>query len=290
MLRSIVFRFTVIWIGIVLAPLTAKYATAQAGDNGFNMAKHDLAGNGLIVFLPNEPGFAEELNKLQLDNKPGMDAAQPFSVIVKNASRKAVAAFAIRWKIKDPNGFVRTQNVMQLEARALLDGGRRRTDQVSIAAGASRLVTVEGIIMNSEALHNFSSSFQAPEFTVVSVELDLAVLEDGEVIGPDQIGMLPIFIAAVNAKQDLMEEISGRLSHGGSLHEILVSLNNANKKASQTNDPLNPVATYAATRQQYLDELTTTEQNFGEDVAMRSLKHYKYDNRPNIHRGDDKQK
>jgi hypothetical protein len=287
MLRSIAFRLsTVIWIGMILAPFPARYATAQAGDTGFNMAKHDLAGNGLIVFLPNEPGFAEELNKLQLDNKPGMDAAQPFSVIVKNASRKAVAAFAIRWKIKDPNGFVRTQNVMQLEARALLDGGRRRTDQLPIAAGTSRLVTVEGIIMNPEALRNFSSSFQAPEFTVVGVELDLAVLDDGEAIGPDQAGLLPIFKAAVDAKQDLMEEISGRLSQGGSLHEILVSLNNANKRAPRTYDPMDPVATYAATRQQYLDELTTTEQNFGEEIALRSLKYHKYDNRSNIHRRD----
>jgi hypothetical protein len=277
---------------LLLAPLaTSVFANAmlQMTDNtALNMTKHDLVDNGLSILLPRDAGYAEELNKLQLDNKPGMDVAQPFSVIMKNASRKAVAAFVLRWKIKDPNGFVRTQNVMQLEARALLDGGRRRTDQLSIAAGTSRLVTVEGIIMNLEALHNFSSSFQAPDFTVVSVELDLAVLDDGEVIGPDQVGMLPIFKAAVNAKQDLMEEINSRLSQVGSLHEILVSLNNANKKTSQTYDPLDPVATYAATRQQYLDELTTTEQNFGEEMALRSLKYHKYDNRPNIHRRDGK--
>jgi hypothetical protein len=279
---------------LLLVPLAKSVSAStmfQANDNtALNMTKRDLANNGLSVLLPTDSDYAEELNKLQFSNKPGMGAAQPFSIIVKNTSRKAVAAFAIRWKIKDSNGFVRTQNVMQLEARALLDGGRRRTDQLSIAAGTSRLVTVEGIIMNQEALHNFSSSFQAPEFMVVSVELDLAVLDDGEVIGPDQVGMLPIFKAAVNAKQDLTEEISGRLSQGGSLHGILVSLNNANKNVPQTYDPMDPVATYAATRRQYLDELTTTEQNFGEEVAMRSLKHHKYDNRPNIHRRDDKQK
>jgi hypothetical protein len=275
---------------LLLVPLSrsvpANAMLQVTANNALNMTKHDLADNGLSILLPTDAGYAEELNKLQFSNKPGMEAVQPFSVIMKNASRKAVAAFAIRWKIKDSNGFVRTQNVMQLEARVLLDGNRRRTDQLSIAAGTSRLVTVEGIIMNLEALHNFSSSFQAPEFTVVSVELDLAVLDDGEVIGPDQVGMFPIFKAAVNAKQDLMEEISGRLSQGGSLHEILVSLNSANKRPPRTYDPMDPIATYAATRQQYLDELTTTEQNFGEEMALRSLKSHKYDNRPNIHRRD----
>ncbi len=290
MLSSIVFRlFTVIGIGMILAPFPAKYATAQAGDNGFNMTKRDLAGNGLIVFLPNESGFAEELNKLQLANKPGMDAAKPGSVIMKNVSQHAVVSFGLRWKIKDSTGFVWTRDVMHIEPRSLLDGDRRRTDQVSIAADSSCLVTVEGVITNPEALRDFSSSFLAPGFTVVSVQLDSAVFDDGEVVGPDQIGMLPTFKATINAKQDLMEEISDRLSQGQSLHEILVALNSANKAVPKTHAPLDANGTYAALRQQYLDELTTTEQNFGQEMAMRSLKHHKYDNRPNIHRRDDKQ-
>lgn len=277
---------------LLLAALSAPYssgAVIQAGTESIqNMTKPDLANNGLSLLLPGEAGYAEELNKLQFSNKPGMDAARPFSVIMKNTSHKAVAAYAICWKIKDPNGFIRTLNVMQVEPWALLDGGRRHTDQLSIAAGTSRLVTVEGIIRNVEALRNFSSSFQSPDFTVVSVELDLAVLDDGEVIGPDQVGMLPAFKATVNAKQDLMEEISGKLSQGESLHEILTAINAANKRAPQTYDPMDPVATYAATRQQYLDEMTATEQNVGEEMALRSLKYHKYDKRPNIHRQDGK--
>ena len=282
-------RFTTV---LLLTALSAPFsigAIVQAGTESVqNMTKPDLSNSGLSLLLPGDAGYAEELNKLQFSNKPGMDAARPFSLIMKNTSHKAVAAYAICWKIKDPNGFIRTLNVMQVEPWALLDGGRRHTDQLSIAAGTSRLVTVAGIIMNQEALRNYSSPFQAPEFTVVSVELDLAVLDDGEVIGPDQVGMLPAFKATVNAKQDLMEEISSRLSQGGSLHEILVSLNNANKRAPQTYDPMDPVATYAATRQQYLDEMTATEQNVGEEMALRSLKYHKYDKRPNIHRRDGK--
>jgi hypothetical protein len=51
--------------------------------------------------------------------------------------------------------------------------------------------------------------------------------------------------------------------------------------------PLDPEDTYATLRQQYLDELTTTERNFGEEMAMRSLKHHHYDTRPNLHRRGD---
>ena len=286
-------RYLITSVVLLLGPLSTPPSVAvmfqAATENKLNMTKDDLANNGLTILLPTETGYAGELNKLQLDNKPGMDAAKPGSVIMKNATQHAVVSFGLRWKIRDSTGFVWTRDVMHMEPKALLDGGRRRTDQVSIAAGSSCMVTVEGVITNPEALRDFSSSFLAPGFAVVSVQLDSAVFDDGEVVGPDQIGMLPTFRATINAKQDLMEEVSGRLSQGQSLHEILATLNSTTKAAPKTHAPLDPDGTYAALRQQYLDELTTTEQNFGQEMAMRSLKHHQYDNRPNIHRRDDKQ-
>ena len=152
------------------------------------------------------------LNQLQLNDKPGMEVAKPGSVILKNASQHSLVAFGIRWKIADPTGFLWTRDVMHMEPRALLDDGRARTDQISIPARASRLITVEGLIRNPEALKDFSSAFLAPGFIPVSVQLDFAVFDDGEVVGPDEIGMLPTFQATLDAKQDLMEEISTRLS------------------------------------------------------------------------------
>jgi hypothetical protein len=179
---------------------------------------------------------------------------------------------------------------MQMEPRALLDGGRSRMGWGSIAAQSAQLITVEGIIANADALRGFTSSFLAPGFTIVSVELDSAIFDDGVFVGPDQIGILPVFRATINAKQDLMEEISGRLSQGESLHEVLAALNAAKKAVSTIHAPLDADATYASLREQYLDELTTTEQNFGQEIAIQSIKHHKFDNRPNIHRRDDKQK
>jgi hypothetical protein len=277
----------------LFAPLaTSAFASTmlQMTDNtALNMTNPDLDDNGLSVLLPTDAGYAEELNRLRFDNKPGMDAAKPGSVIIKNTSQHAVVSFGLRWKIRDSTGFVWTRDVMHMEPRALLDGGRSRAERVPIPAHSAQLITVEGIVTDGDALRGFTSSFLAPGFTVVSVQLDSAVFDDGEVVGPDQIGMLPTFRATINAKQDLMEEISDRLAQGQFLHEILVALNSANKAAPTTHAPLDPDGTYASLRQQYLDELTTTEHNFGQEVAMRSLKHHKYDNRPNIHRRGDKQ-
>jgi hypothetical protein len=286
MIRSIVSKQVALgWIGMVLSLCAISLGTQQTAANGpIFMTKSDLAQHGLSLLLPGEAGYAEELNKLGLNDKPGMDLAKPGSVILKNASPHSIITFGVRWKIKDSTGFVWTRDVMHVEPRGLLDGGRRRTEQVSIPAGSSRLITVEGLIQNPAGLKDFSSSFLAPGFSPVSVQLDLAIFDDGEVVGPDEIGMLPTVKATINAKQDLMEEVSSRLAQGQSLHEALASLQSEAKPAPKTHAPLDPDATYAALRQQYLDELATTERNFGEQVAMRSLQNHKYEIRPDIHR------
>ena len=270
--------------GLPSKTTTQSIVFSQSQDGGLPMDQQEFLAAGISIILPTGPGFAEALKKLQLDDKPGMETARPGSVILKNDAQHSIASFAMRWKTKDSTGFVWTRDVMHMEPRALLDGGRRRTEHISLEAGASWLVTVEGMIANPEALRNFSSSFPEPGFTVVSVQLDSAIFDDGEIVGPDQIGMAPVFRATINAKQDLMEEISGRLRQGESLREILAALNSAHKRAPQTYAPLDPAGAYAALRQQYLDELTTTEQNFGEEMAMRSLHYHKYDTRPDLHR------
>lgn len=275
------------WAAMVLSLPVISHALQSAANNQSTaMTKRDLAEHGLVLLIPQEAAYAEELQKLKLDSQPGMAVAKPGSVILKNASQHGLVAYGIRWKIADPKGFLGTRDVMHLEPRALLDSGRARAEQISIPAGASRLITVEGLIRNPEALKDFSSSLLEPGFSPASVQLDFAVFDDGEVVGPDEIGMLPTFQATINAKQDLMEEISAKLAQGQTLRQILEALQSSIPKAPITHAPLDPVGTYAALRQQYLNELTTTEHNFGEQMAMQSLQYHKYNTRPNIHRRD----
>jgi hypothetical protein len=68
---------------LLLMPLAASVfanAMLQMIDNtALNMTKHDLVDDGLSVLLPTDAGYAEELNKLQFGNKPGMDAKESLS-------------------------------------------------------------------------------------------------------------------------------------------------------------------------------------------------------------------
>lgn len=274
------------WIGMILSISVLSFAVQAANGGPTSMTKRDLAKDGLLLLLPQDPAYADELTKLQFEGKPGMDVARPDSVILKNNTNRALAAFALRWKIADPTGFLRTRDVMQLEPMVLLDGGVAKTDQALIPAGASRLVTIEGLILRPESLKDFSSEFLQPGFSPKSVQLDFAVFDDGEIVGPDEIGLLPTFKATFDAKQDLMEEISAQLSQGKSLDAILNDLKKTSAPAPTTHAPLDPVSTYASLRQQYLDELITTDHNFGEQRALQSLRRHKYKTRPNIHRRD----
>jgi len=279
------------WIAMILSlPLMSHGIQSGANHQSTSITKRDLAEHGLSLLLPQDAAYSEELNKLQLNNKPVIDAVKPVSVIVRNTSQHALVALGIRWKISDPTGFLRTRDVIHLQPRGLLDGGRPRTEQASIPAGASRLVTLEGLVLSLEALKDFNSAFLAPGYSPASVQLDFAAFDNGEVVGPDEIGLLATFQVTVNAKQDLMEEVSAKVLQGQTLHEVLEALQSAAPKAPEPHAPLDPAGTYAALRQQYLDELIATERNFGEQTAMQSLQHHKYNVRPDIHRRKDNSK
>jgi hypothetical protein len=113
------------------------------------------------------------------------------------------------------------------------------------------------------------------------------IFDDGSVIGPAEMGLVANFKAAVDAKQDLMEEISARLANGESLHQILASMPVNPDKALHA---LDPNSIYKMYRRDYLDELVTTERNFGEEAAKRSLAYHKYSIRPNIHKAENTEK
>jgi len=118
---------------------------------------------------------------------------------------------------------------------------------------------------------------------VTSVVLDAAIFDDGEAIGPDQLGMVDRFKAHFTAEQDLMAEIDSRLASGEVMRDILVDIRG--KLSLETADiPITPLAIYEDTRNQILSELETTGRNFGDDVAKRVVLFRKYDKKPDIHK------
>src|SRR5437660_12074076 len=69
------------------------------------MTKSDFPEQGFSIVLPDEPSYGSELRKLGLQ-------PQPFAVLVKNTSRRAVVAFGIRFTKRFDNGHIATSDVI----------------------------------------------------------------------------------------------------------------------------------------------------------------------------------
>jgi hypothetical protein len=127
-------------------------------------------------------------------------------------------------------------------------------------------------------------------FTVIKVQLDSAVFDDGEAIGPDQLKVIKRLRAHINAQQDLIEEISDRLAIGERLRDVLRNLQRTSSRTDFSEVEIQTaMATaevekvYPLVRLRYLAELSTTEANAGDEIAIRRLRQLKYAARPNLH-------
>jgi len=274
-------------ISLFCSPLANVYCSAQ--DKGQMMVKRDLAESGFSIILPSESSFDAELMKLGLNNSTETKELKPFSVILKNSSTRSIVAFALRWTAADATGNVTTHDRSYIQPSGLLDGGRARRERTEIEhqirQGASRFITIEGMVRSSGELHALASRFMTspPQFSVTSVLLDAAIFDDGEAIGPDQLGMVDRFKAHFTAEQDLVVEVDSRLARGEIMTDIFADIR-SKLPLEPAEIPITPLEIYDQIRRQLLSELETTERNFGDNVAKRTILLHKYDKRPDIHK------
>jgi hypothetical protein len=252
------------------------------------MTKEDLSEHGFSIILPDDPSYGAELEKLGPSANFRAERLGPSSVVVKNTSRRAIVAFGVRFTERSADGHIGTSDVVSSQPSALVDLGQpSRYDkpmQGLIMPGVARLVTTDGLV--DPAIKGGTSYRVATPGKIIKVQLDSAVFDDGEVIGPDQLDLGKALRAHIDAQQDLMEEISDRLSRGELLHNVLVELQRTTwpKTGPIISPQLDTSDAYSLARRQYLDELTTTEANAGDEVAIRRLRQLKYATRPSIHR------
>lgn len=253
------------------------------------MLKEDFSEQGVSLVLPNDPAYKSELEKLDssISSSAHLLALGTGTVLVKNTSRRAVVAFGIRFTKRSPDGHIATSDVVESQPSALLDLGQpgRYDRQLGglVMPGAARLVTPDGVVDSSRKVYTHYRT--ARPWTIAKAQLDSVVFDDGQAIGPDQLGVIKSLKAHIDAQQDLMEEISDGLSHGELLHDVLQRIQGI---ASSKTDPRaltqsDPSKIYALVRQQYLDELSATEASAGDEVALRRLRQLRYATRPNIH-------
>ena len=252
------------------------------------MLKDDFSAHGFSIVLPDDPRYGSELQQLGFSSNPA-----PYSVVVKNTSQRGIVAFGMRFTKRFANGHIATSDVMESQPSALVDQARPvRYDKPNMALvmpGSSRVVTPENGIVDSspKATTSFTSYQPHLSWTIIKVELDSAVFDDGEAIGPDQLDVVKRLKAHIDAQQDLVEEISGRLAKGEPLHAVLQDLTASSKTGFSKREvramtPTNLEQVYPLVRQHYLEELSATEANAGEEIAMRRLRQLAYTIRPQI--------
>jgi hypothetical protein len=268
---------------LLFLPLVVQIFAVQM--RGLTMKKHDLTSAGFSIIASDDPTYETELQRLGLGANADALATKPFSAILKNASNRSVVAFALRWTISDASGNTVSRDFNYIQPSALLDGGKARRESApvehQIRPGMSRLVTVNGMARNAEELHDLAA--QSFAGTVASIDLDLAIFDDGEAVGPNELGLMERFTAFVNAEQDLMHEVSSRMSKGEDAKMILADIRS--RLAPDTGDvPVTPAAIYDHNLRIYLTELEATTEHAGTEATKNIVAHRKYDVRPNIHR------
>ncbi len=274
-------------ISLFCSPLANVYCAGQQREQ--TMLKHDLIESGFSIILPSEPSFDSELLKLGLSLSTDTEELRPFSVILKNSSKRSIVAFALRWSIVDGAGNVTTHDHSYMQTSGLLDGGRAKRERAElehqIRQGASRFVTINGMARNTDELRALASAFQnnPPQFSIAGVLLDAAIFDDGEAIGPDHLGMTARFKAQFTGEQDLILEINSMLSRGETMRDVLADLRSKLPLDTGT-IPTTPPEIYDRARRQLLIELETTERNFGDEVVKRTVAFRKYNKQPDIRR------
>jgi hypothetical protein len=252
------------------------------------MTKEDFSEHGLSIILPDDAAFRDELQKLGFSANPS-----PYSIIVKNESPRGVVALGVRFTKRFTNGHIATSDICGSQPSALVDRGQPvrydKPHKALVMPGNSRLITPEDGIPDPPSRPATShTSYQTDlSWTITKVELDSAVFDDGEAIGPDHLVVVKRLKAHVDAQQDLVEEISGRLAKGELLHEVLRNLTSSSpadfsRQEMRTTAPTNFDPAYQLVRQRYLAELYTTEANAGQEIAIRRLRQLGYTTRPQI--------
>jgi len=265
-----------------IAPLTAQTRDGMP-------KKTDLVSAGFSILLPSDPAFDQELQKLGFDQGEDARLLRPLSVILKNTSHRSIVAFALRWKLSGPDGRVTTHDQSYIQPSGLLDGARARREHAEvehqIPPDGSRFVTVGGMARSRDELHALamSVSSDAPQFSIAAVTIDAAIFDDGGYVGPDELGMVARFEARVDAEQDLMNEIHSRSASGEALKDILAAIDRETDKDSGR-IPTTSAEIYTTTKRSLLNELITTRDNYGDEMALRTIEYRRYESRPLIKR------
>jgi hypothetical protein len=214
-----------------------------------NLRYHGLPEYGLPLVTSEVPEFSGLVRDIRARPGPGRPwstADLDTAAVLLNQTEKAIIVLTYLWRYTTAQGAKRTSRVSNLGSSIQTDYLSRRRGMVRdlgnfILPGSTRLITEQGMFGNNldvlpqdTAAHSggyiggggggFRRSIKQgtdkEEIAEVELVLDVAILEDGLCVGPDEGGLVGDLIEDLDQQQRAAQAAVEALRGGGSLGQV----------------------------------------------------------------------
>lgn len=292
MKKAILFSLSLFTMVAILSGFAASKSIRVMS---IKMHVKDLSKHGLMLIDPSDPSFDGMLRR-ELKDKPNdvIEALKPYSVFLENRGNRPVVAYVVEWRFTRKDGSNEHFRKVVMNSEALIQGQTQShvgpSDRIEV--NSSRLLTLlstdgAGILgttlspSEAEAVRSGSLKFnramllerfknEAAEYTDVTASIDAAFFDDGTFVGPDTSNFFSQTKAAIDAKQNLLEQIADDVSSKKRTHgEIYKVLEEAAGQAPQYLDAESTTSDYYNYfKGMYANEILRMKTIYGDDKAL----------------------
>jgi hypothetical protein len=213
-----------------------------------NTVYRDLAAFGLPLITPAQPGFATLVD--DIESRPEPFGSRPIddlsnAAVLLNETGNAILSISYSWRYTSVRGGTHSSRYCNLGTSSIqLDVLSGRSEVVQdfgtfILPGSKRLITERGMfgnnldVLGQEQLPHGGAYARAvgggtrhttSENVAVELILDLAILDDGRCVGPDESGLFESLIEDLERVRSTAEQAAKALRDGASAGQIFEML------------------------------------------------------------------
>ena len=213
-----------------------------------NAVYRDLAAFGLPLVTPAQPEFASLVH--DIESRPGPVGSWPFddlsnAAVLLNQTGNAILDISYVWKYTSARGRAHSTHCSNLGSSSIqLDvlSGRSKVVQdlyTFILPGSKRLITERGMFGNNldvlgqdprphggyvVSAGGGGRNTTTEKIVAVELVLDLAILDDGWCVGPDESGLLESLIEDLERISSTAEQAAKSLRDGASAGQVFEML------------------------------------------------------------------
>ena len=255
----------------------------------------DFPEHGLRLIGPSDSKFDQLLSaELQNQSAEVIEAVKPYSVFLENRSDNSVVACVIEWAFTTPAGRNEYYREGVFDAHALMEAPQLSdvykrqsghiepngatlysllsTDgtspmRIPLSPGEGELFK-QGKLDRAAIVEKTRSHLQS--YTDITVTIDSAIFEDGSFVGTNSSGFFERAKAAIQANQDLLDEISlAQNSKQTSSQPLYARLEEmANSRIDRLDSDSTPNDYYNYFKALYANDVLQSMRQFGDDKGI----------------------